>query len=257
MPTHLTRREFSGLLLTVVLGAPASRHLRWTRQPPGARLLFRPGPPTRSPGQPGIQPLRLGDDRDGALYVPLGYQPETPVPLVLMLHGATGSSRGPVRNFGPLADELGVALLVPDSRLRTWDAIITGDFSVDRDFIDRSLTAACQRVAVDPKRIGIGGFSDGATYAIALGRANGDVFRTIAAFSPGFLIDVTPVGRTPVFISHGTHDSILPIERCSRVIVPRLRGEGHRVTYKEFEGDHEVPREMAVLGLKAAAGVRA
>jgi predicted esterase len=186
------------------------------------------------------------------LYVPRDYRPEKPLPLVLALHGATGSSNGPVRNFGPLADELGLALVVPDSRGRTWDAILLGEFGPDRDFIDSALETAWSRVQVDPGRIGVAGFSDGATYALALGRANGDLFSGVAAFSPGFLIPVDEVGRPSVFISHGTRDSILPIDSCSRRIVPELRRLGYPVTYREFDGDHTVPRDMASVGLAAA-----
>jgi predicted esterase len=250
---HLTRRSFTGLLLA---GAVGSRIvLPEVHVAPGARLTFRPKSGSAVAAPPGPQPLGLGADRDGVLYVPRGYQAENPVPLVLTLHGATGSSRGPVRNFGSVADDLGIALLVPDSRLRTWDAIAVGEFSVDRDFIDRALTMVSARIAVDPKRVGVAGFSDGATYSLALGRANGDIFRGITAFSPGFLIDVAPVGHAPVFISHGRQDSILPIEDCSRRIVPALREQGYKVTYQEFDGDHTVPPDMAVLGLKAAAGL--
>lgn len=255
MPADLTRRDFTTLLLAGMAGGRLAPPTLRPLQAPGARLTFRPRAGAAVTASPGPQPLGLGDDRDGVLYVPRGYRAESPVPLVLALHGATGSSRGPIRNFGPVADDLGIALLVPDSRLRTWDAIMVGEFSVDRDFIDRALSAVSARIAVDPKRIGVAGFSDGATYSLAIGRANGDIFRGIAAFSPGFLIDVAPVGRSPVFISHGTRDSILPIESCSRKIVPALRDLGYRVSYREFDGDHTVPPDMAVFGLKAAAGI--
>lgn len=252
MAHHQTRREFTGLLLASALGAPFVLTRR--TPPPGARLTFRPRAASGAGADAGPQPLGLGGERDGVLYVPRGYQPDRPVPLLLALHGATGSSRGPIRNFGPVADDLGVALVVPDSRLRTWEAIMSGEFSVDRDFIDRSLALAAARVSVDPRRIGVVGFSDGATYAIALGRANGDVFQAVSAFSPGFIIDVTPVGRPAFFISHGTHDHILPIDQCSRKIVPALKEAGYRVDYREFDGDHEIPPAIALAGLKSAAG---
>lgn len=202
-----------------------------------------------------MHPLKLGAERDGVLYVPRGYSPDKPVPLVLALHGATQSSQMPVRRFTAAADELGLAFVAPDSRLGTWDAIALREFGVDRDFIDRALATACDRVSVDPRRIGIAGFSDGATYALALGRANGDLFRGVAAFSPGFLIDVEEVGRPPIFISHGTSDSILPIEQTSRVLVPVLQRAAYKVDYREFDGDHEVPPGMAVSGLRTATGL--
>ena len=247
----LTRRQFAGLLLASTLGVRPGR--AWAEPSrPGARLTVRPKASSGSVAQPGPQPLALSNGRDGVLYVPRDYRPEKPLPLVLALHGATGSSNGPVRNFGPLADELGLALVVPDSRGRTWDAILLGEFGPDRDFIDSALETAWSRVQVDPGRIGVAGFSDGATYALALGRANGDLFSGVAAFSPGFLIPVDEVGRPSVFISHGTRDSILPIDSCSRRIVPELRRLGYPVTYREFDGDHTVPRDMASVGLAAA-----
>jgi len=186
------------------------------------------------------------------LYVPKGYRPEEPVALVLALHGATGSGAGPVRFYGALADRLGAAIIAPDSRSTTWDAVRT-DFGADREFIARALVAGWSRIEVDPARIGVVGFSDGATYALALGRANGDLFNAIAAFSPGFLIPVEERGRPPVFISHGTHDHILPIDSCSRRIVPQLRRGGYTVDYREFDGDHTVPPGMAEAGLGSVA----
>jgi phospholipase/carboxylesterase len=33
----------------------------------------------------------------------------------------------------------------------------------------------------------------------------------------------------------------LPIDRCSRRLVPALRQAGYRVHYHEFDGGHEVP----------------
>ncbi len=247
-PRDWSRRDFAGALFTAAVG------VRWIRpapgSDPGARLSVRPGTPHGAPAHPGAQPLGLRSGRDGVLYVPNGYAPATPVPLVLALHGATGSSAAPLRTYSALADRLGAAVLAPESLGSSWDAI-RDDFGVDRDFIGRALEAAWSRVAIDPRRIGVVGFSDGATYALALGRANGDLFHAVAAFSPGFLIPITPVGRPPIFISHGTSDHILPIDACSRRIVPALRAQEYQVDYREFDGDHTVPPEMAEAGLRS------
>ncbi|MFI7584211.1 alpha/beta hydrolase [Kocuria sp. M1N1S27] len=64
------------------------------------------------------------------------------------------------------------------------------------------------------------------------------------AYSPGF---VPPAGRrgTPrIFVSHGTGDETLPVDRTSRRIVPRLEEDGYDVTYAEFAGGHTVPPEI-------------
>jgi phospholipase/carboxylesterase len=67
----------------------------------------------------------------------------------------------------------------------------------------------------------------------------------VFGFSPGFVVDLERVGKPPVFISHGTIDPVLPIEECSRRIVPQLKQEGYRVTYREFEGKHTLPPDVA------------
>jgi phospholipase/carboxylesterase len=103
--------------------------------------------------------------------------------------------------------------------------------------------------AIDPARISVAGFSDGATYSLALGRLNGTLFRSIVAFSPGILIPVAPRGLPPIFISHGTSDNILPIEIASPRFVPELRRQGYSVEYHEFDGPHAVPPEIAALAL--------
>jgi phospholipase/carboxylesterase len=92
--------------------------------------------------------------------------------------------------------------------------------------------------------VAVGGYSDGASYALSLGIANGDLFTHVLAFSPGFMAPTGQVGAPRIFVSHGTRDGWLPIERCSRRIVPQLERAGYDVTYREFEGGHVVPPEI-------------
>ncbi len=170
-----------------------------------------------------------------------------------MLHGATGSGRRAARMLEPTAEALGCAVLAPDSRGETWDAV-TGQFGPDVRFLERALAEAALRVELAPGRIALAGFSDGATYALALGRANGDRFSHILAFSPGFLLPARRVGTPRIFMSHGRQDAVLPIASCSRVLVPRLRREGYQVDYREFDGGHEVPAAMVRAGMGGFAG---
>lgn len=209
-----------------------------------SRLTARPATPTGSI-TPGLTTVGGGAQRDGLLYVPPAYDPATPWPLVLALHGAGGFAEGPVALLTPYADAAGFIVLAVDSRLRTWDAIVDA-YGSDVATIDRALAFAFGRCAVRAERLFIEGFSDGATYALGLGLANGDLFAGIVAFSPGFVPrGGARVGRPPVFVSHGTEDTVLPIDLTSRQIVPSLRADGYSVTYQEFVGGHGVPVSIA------------
>jgi predicted esterase len=199
----------------------------------------------------GERALGLDRSRDAILRLPPNAT-DAPLPLFVLLHGAGGSGAGVLRRIGSAADEAGVAVLAPDSRDSSWDAI-RGGFAADVTFIDRALGRVFETVSIDAARISVGGFSDGATYALSLGLINGDLFRRVAAFSPGFVVDGTPHGTPRFFVSHGTADPILPIDQCSRVIVPGLRRRGYDVTFREFDGGHTVPPDIAADAMRWVA----
>ncbi len=237
----LTRRGFfalvgtAGTLSCLGRGSPASAA-------EDTRLQARPAPPTMSI-VPGRRQLGLGGDRDGLLYIPSSYRPRTPIPLVVMLHGASRNGQAMEYTFS-LAEELGVIVVAPDSRGRTWDVILV-DFGPDVRFIDAALKYVFARCTVDPKRLVLGGFSDGASYALSLGLANGDLFSHLVAFSPGFIATAPRHGKPRIFMSHGTEDAVLPIGSTSRRVAPSLTAVGYDVTYHEFNGPHTVPPPIA------------
>jgi len=187
--------------------------------------------------------------RDGLLYVPAGYGVGKRAPLALTLHGAGGDARSGISHILHLADEAGVVLLAPESRGRTWD-VLMGGYGPDVEFIDRALEGTFDQLALDTRRLAITGFSDGASYSLSLGLTNGDLFTHLIAFSPGFMAPATRRGKPPVFVSHGTRDRVLPIERCSRRIVPQLDRAGYRVRYREFDGPHTVPESITREALR-------
>ena len=183
------------------------------------RLHARPGK-VAGGGKPGITPLNLRQERDALFYVPSS-APD-PAPLVLYLHGATGNEQQGIRRLSALADEFGFLLLSPASQEGTWDAIRSG-YGPDVRFIDQALIKVFAQRRVDPRKIAVCGFSDGASYALGLGMSNGELFRHVMAFSPGFVPSGVEESGTPrIFISHGTKDEILPIDTCSRRLVPRV-----------------------------------
>lgn len=223
------------------------------RAAPG-RLVARPTPPTQRPAI-GKSALGLAAGRDGLLFVPASYDPTRPAPLVLMLHGAGQSAEIGIRPFLPLADAAGAILLAPDSRGGTWD-FLYGPYGADVAFIDRALTHVFERCAVDPNRVVIEGFSDGASYALSLGLTNGDFFSRVVAFSPCILAPAARVGRPKIFISHGTEDRILPFDNCGRRLATQLVSAGYDVEFHQFTGPHTVPPDMAraAIGWMSASG---
>jgi phospholipase/carboxylesterase len=228
-------------LLVVALAAACgsgSKEKAATTQPPPSpqaaeqgRLSARPSEPGEADGgETGLQ--ELGSAR---LYVPPGDRPKR---LVVSLHGAGGVPDDALDLFRPYADEAELIVLAPKSSGPTWD-VAQGGFGPDVLAIDRLLAQVFAEHDVD--QVAVAGFSDGASYALSLGLTNGDLFRSVIAFSPGFIAYQQATGAPRLFISHGTHDSVLPIGRTSRRGVPSLRAAGYRVRYREFDGEHEVP----------------
>jgi phospholipase/carboxylesterase len=198
-----------------------------------------------SPAATGLQKLEVGSERDSYIYVPEQYRAGQAMPLVLLLHGAGGHAHDGLRIFLHLADHAGLILVAPASHGNTWDIIAQRTYGQDLALVDRTLDHVFKHYAVDTAHVGIGGFSDGASYALTLGLANGELFSHVLAFSPGFIGPIEQQGAPDVFISHGDADKVLPIDPCSRAIVHQLRAAGYPLTYKEFKGGHEIPPDVA------------
>lgn len=259
MNQSLTRRNFCAFagsaVATIALNTGCRRSS--ANLPNDGRITARPrnlGASTTNSNNssyavaPG-KPINLGLDRerDAILYVPKSAS--APMPLLIFLHGATQSADDMAWYLDTAPDETGVAIFAPNARDTTWDAI-TDSFGPDVQFLNLAFERVFEMLNVDPARLAIGGFSDGATYAIALGLINGDLFKRVLGCSPGFLIDGATVGKPSFFISHGTQDNILPIDRCGRRVANDLRSRGYEVTFREFQGRHEIPGDVMREGLK-------
>ena len=209
--------------------------------------------PKASAGGPARTGLRRLRQQDALLYVPSGYRARQAAPLLVMLHGAGGNAGQSIGLARGLADRLGFLLLAPKSRAATWDIVSTRSFGADAAGLDSALQEVFAAYSIDRKRVAVGGFSDGATYALSLGLINGDLFSDIFAFAPGFVAPGRLQGKPRIFISHGKADRVLPIDSTSRRIVPQLKRAGYRVDYEEFAGGHEIPDRIARRFLETLA----
>jgi len=209
------------------------------------------------PGKSSTQTVSAGlqklSGRNGSLYVPMSHA--EPLPLLILLHKSGGAPKewfAGSESFAPYAEKGHFIILAPESPGVTWG---TGPKNWGYDYvaINRALEEAFTRCAIDRNRLAIGGFSDGASYALSLGLANGDVFGYIIAFSPGFIVKAHARGRMGrnnevqiplVYIAHGAADNVLPIASTSRIFASSLRKNGYKVEFQEFSGSHHLSRQV-------------
>lgn len=104
------------------------------------RITARPEPSVSSVA-PGSYELQVAVPRDAVLLVP------------------TSAAAG---------EQHGFAVLVPKSRNQTWDLAL-GGYGADVPIIDKAMQETFKRLRVDPSRIALAGFSDGASYALSRG----------------------------------------------------------------------------------------
>jgi phospholipase/carboxylesterase len=214
------------------------------------RLESRPvARPAAVPYPPGTRTLELGPHAEAQLLVPDGGP--RPRPLLVFFHGAGGTSAQSLAAVGDLAAARGALVLAPSSVAATWD-LIAGGLGRDVAVLDAALEQVFARQAITG--VAVGGFSDGASYALSLGLANGDLVEAVLAFSPGFAIPPRQVGRPRVWISHGTDDRVLPVARCGRRLARELDAGGYDVTYEEFDGGHVVPADLVTAALTVWLG---
>lgn len=213
-----------------------------------ARLRSRPAEPGHR-ADPGRHALPDAAGEGSWLHVPAGLTGrQGRVPLIVVLHGA-GRTLPPMERLTGEADRRSFAVAVPMAAEHTWDLMLSGRYGSDVLRLDAALAAVFERVPVDPARLCLAGFSDGASYALSVGLQNGDLFSHLMAFSPGFIGPGRPTGRPRVFISHGRQDRILPIERTTARIRDSLETRSIEVRYYEFEGGHGVPAAAEAAAL--------
>ena len=154
------------------------------------------------------------------LYVPPGYDPAQPAPLVVSLHGylLNPNLQAAISGWHDLADREGfiVAYIQGTSYPRRWNAGDTwsagdvDDVQFFRDLIDDLSTQA----EVDRSRVYVNGFSNGGGMSVRIGCDAADAVAAIGSVS-GAVVDMAacnPSRPVPAMAFHGTADWILPYE---------------------------------------------
>ena len=193
-------------------------------------------------------------------HVPAG---EGPFPSIVVLHG-WGASAHDLIGLAPLLNAGEALVLSPQGPVAFpiaegvpgygWFDLTRGgppqpsEIKQAADAVDRFLTAAAARYPVDPRKQVLLGFSQGGVVAYELALRDPSRFTDLVALSswlPQELVSGAGSPRLenlPVFVSHGTQDPMIPVER-GRDSRERLTALGAILTYREYEMQHEIRPE--------------
>ncbi len=155
--------------------------------------------------------------------VPASYDPETPTPLVMLLHGygATGQLQEAYMQFAPIADEFGFIYLHPDGLEdvlgnQYWNATdACCDFFGDTDdsgYLRALIEEIRLQLNVDDRRVYIVGHSNGGFMSYRMACDHSDIVAAIVSLAGATFLDPTDCAPTePVHILqiHGTNDATI------------------------------------------------
>ena len=159
------------------------------------------------------------------IYIPASYNPGTPMPLVILLHGYTSNGSTIVNYWGfeTLAEEFGFFLLAPTGRLATisgntfWSATTAccnfyGDADNDVDYLIGLVDHMKGNYNIDSKRVYIGGHSNGGFMAHRMACEHPETFSAIVSLAgstfdnPADCVNAEPIHILQI---HGTADDTI------------------------------------------------
>ena len=202
-----------------------------------------------APAQDDTGVMQFGEKERGGfwLYVPENYVRDRAWPLVMALHGGSGTGRQFLWSWLRDARSRGAIVAAPTSVGSTW-ALMGPD--ADTPNLRRILEMVRSRWNVDATRLLLTGMSDGGTFSYVSGLEAASPFTHLAPVSAAFhpmLAQVAEADRLrglPIHIIHGALDWMFPVELAQQAH-RLLSRAGAAVTFREVEDlSHCYPREL-------------
>jgi len=177
-------------------------------------------------------PLRMGaEDFPGAkysLYVPAGYDPLEPRPLLVALHGGgimfqkgrdvRGSAKDALALYLQEARRLGWFLLCPTAIEAPWTT------SKNMRFLGAALAEVTTLWNIDLERIHLAGQSGGGDGAYLWAARKGDRFASVSIAAASKPVGAGGIAaKTALWIYHGEGDEVVPIAPTRKVAAALLR----------------------------------
>jgi polyhydroxybutyrate depolymerase len=215
-----------GLLLPALLAMGCAAPLRESRG--AAQATAGAGQAVRelAPGDYVEEIASSGQARHYRVHIPPAYQPSTPIPLVIDLHGLNSNAAQQERLSGMSrkADAAGFIVVYPEGLgdPQTWHFGPGAEGAADLAFTRDLIVGLEQRLGVDSARIYATGISNGAQMANRMGCEMADVVAAIAPVSGGYFRAqrCDPSRPVPVIAFHGTADRVLPYEGQGQLLLP-------------------------------------
>src|SRR5271156_6206366 len=163
-----------------------------------------------------------GRTRNYFVHTPPAYTGKTPLPLILVLHGATESAENVERLSGisAKADQENFLAVYPTGtgRLKnvpTWNSGACCGYAMEHKIDDVAfLRALLEKVekdySVDPKRIYATGISNGGMMSYRLACELSDKFAAISPVEGAQDLPCHPTSPVSVIVFHGTADHLVP-----------------------------------------------
>jgi predicted esterase len=175
-----------------------------------------------------------------------------------VLHGAGRREELLMKAYRDEAERRQALFLVPRSHGMTWDLIehavarstpeagLAPAGRPDLDFLEYAYDLIFRRYPVDAERLGLVGYSDGASYALSVGLSNPHLFRAVMGWAAGFVAieneaAAPGVPRPAVLVEYGTHDELFPFEQVAVPMREQLEAFGCNVTFRVDEGGRHWP----------------
>jgi len=181
-----------------------------------------------------------------SLYVPEYYDPSRTWPLVVAMHGGSGSGGAFLWSWVREARTRGLIVLAPTAQGQTWSLM---EPELDGPNIDHMVEQVGSDWKLDREHQLLTGMSDGGTFTYVLGLRGDCRFTHLApiaaVFHPMMIMaaDATRVRGLPVHIVHGTQDWMFPPE-IAQSAERTLKGAGADVVYREIPDlSHTYPRD--------------
>ena len=171
------------------------------------------------PYSPGIQELSLQVAGQPRIYVLSRPRASGPLPTILFLHGRGGSAeRLRWTGFSELGAREGFVTVFPNRISGEWNvfspAAGQSDLDADTTFIKQLVASLVERGIADPKRIYLGGISNGGIMTLRMACAAPELFAAVGVILASM---AEPAGQDchlskpmPLLMINGTADTVVP-----------------------------------------------